>query len=146
MTRLLNRKSALAAMVLGTLEAFRVVRAQGTIRATTTANIDLATLTREFGSIENLKVQLGEVDQLKADVAALTTRIAAVEKAQAQTVGFTKTADGYAFAPGGGANVTIHAPNGLTLKGTGVTVNGAANVDVTAGARLTQRASIIALN
>lgn len=148
MTRLLNRKSAIAAMVLGTLEAFRVTRAQSVgARQPITAptEIDLATLKREFGSIETLKLQLGEVDQLKAQIAALAARVAAVEKAQSQTIGFTRTADGYAFAPSSG-NVTIQAPIGLTLKGVAVSVGGTTNVDVTAGGKISHRASLITLN
>lgn len=153
MARLLNRKSAIVAMALGTFEAFRVARGQGTTKGTTSQlgvnaaeAFDLPALKREFGSIDQLKVQLGEIDQLRAQIAALTARVAAVEKDQAQTIGFTRTADGYAFAPSGAGSVTIHAPNGLTLKGMAVSVAGAGNVNVTAGATLSHRASMITLN
>jgi hypothetical protein len=140
----MNRKIAVAAIVGGLMHTMSLLRGQEPQPVTRTPGPPLprdpsaTTLSGEVPVAQDTSLTPAVVEDLQRQVAELTRRVDLMERAFANTVGFTKVGNDFVFEPSAG-NVFIKAPMELTIQG-------GTNVKLAAGTVLEQKAATIKLN
>jgi len=140
----MNRKIAVAAIVGGLMQAMSVLRGQ-----------EVQPVQKERSRLPMSRVPPAgntatltpvAVDDLQRQITELAARVSVVEQTQANSVGFTKVGNDFVFAPTAG-DVKIKAPQGLTIQGAmNMELSAGANMLLKANAGIEQKASIIQLN
>jgi len=127
----MNRKIAVAAIVGGLMHTMSVLRGQ-----------EVQPVQKERPRLPSSQVPPPErigalrpvvsIDDLQRQINELAARVGVLEQTQANSVGFTKVGNDLVLAPVAG-NVKIRAPQELTIQG-------AANIELSAGASMRLRA------